>query len=164
LKLIIIFVAITLIGAWFLFTLYLMGYFPIEGFLGKLKLPTDTSQLGDSLGIINGLFSAVAVIFALIAILLQGKELKESTKAQNMQALALTDQLKQQDLSNKLNVLSVRLQYLRSEIDRMQVIINSVEGNTEQSDLFNNCVAKKNRYLKDSEKINLQMEKLMYQT
>lgn len=160
-KLMIFFLSMAFLGVWLAFNLYLLGYISIDGFESNLTLPKNTAELGDSLGVLNGLLSAIAVIFALIAILLQGKELKESTKAQNLQAKALTDQLKQQAISHRLNVLAIRLQYLRSEIDRMQQIIKSVDGDKDQAKLFNNCVLKKKRYLDESEKINREMESSM---
>ena len=79
---------------WIGFTLILAGVISIEFF--HIELPKNTAEFGDSMGLINGLFSSFAVILALVTVLFQGKELRESTLAQEAQAQALRHQIEQQ--------------------------------------------------------------------
>jgi len=72
---------ILFLGLWLFFIAYLAGYIPTYFFpqnFSNLTLPATTTQLGDSLSILDGIFTSIAILLGLIAILLQGKELKES--------------------------------------------------------------------------------------
>jgi hypothetical protein len=152
------------VGLWLLITIYLIGYLDVDwipSIIKKLGLPASTAELGDSLGLLNGLLSGLTVIFALIAVLIQGKELRNTSKAQQLQATVLIEQLKQQEVSNHLNVLSVRLQFLLSEISRMDLILNNINGQMEKGELFNNCSAKKKRHIEEAEFIDNQMKSLL---
>lgn len=163
-RLLIFTVTVFFVGLWVCANLYLLGIVTIESFPTKLTPPVNTAEYGDSLGILNGLFSAVAIVFALIAVLLQGKELKESTSAQYNQALTMQDQLDSQKRSIRLNILAVRLQYLLSEAARTDTIINNIEGDHNKSDLFHNCVDKKKRCLNQAEQIDFKIEHLLNST
>ena len=86
-KLVVLCISITIFSSWVILSWVLLGHADISWL--TLSLPKTTSEFGDSVGILNGLFSAFAVVLALVAVLLQGRELKASTKAQNEQADAL---------------------------------------------------------------------------
>lgn len=151
-------------GMWLFISVYLVGYLNVEWIpdpIKKLDLPVNTAELGDSLGLLNGLLSGLTVIFALIAVLIQGKELRKTSKAQQLQATVLLEQLRQQDDSNYLSVLSVRLQFLLSEISRMDLVLNDIQGEMEKRELFTNCNAKKNRHIDEVRLIDHEMESLL---
>ncbi len=73
----------------------LTGYIPdayLPDAIAGLEKPRSTSELGGALGIIDGIFSSIAITLGLIAILyqgrelrLQGEELASATEAQNLQ-------------------------------------------------------------------------------
>ncbi len=90
-----------------LFAFLIVGIFLQGGekeiFTG-FSMPKDTSELGGSLGILDGLFSTIAIFLGLIAVILQGKELKEQTKA-------ITEQLDEQKTKNRLTVYSAQLNF-----------------------------------------------------
>ncbi len=157
-------ITVILVGLWMVSSLYFLGQIPNEGmfkFLGALSLSKTTAELGDSFGLLNGLFSSLAVVIALIAIIIQGKELRESTRAQSQQAEALTIQLKHQETSNRLAALSVKLQFTMSEVARMDSIINNSKGKAGNQDLFNNCVSRKKTLIKESNSISDEISKLL---
>lgn len=174
-----IFIALILIGMWCGLSGILLGYIDLS--LANLKLPKNTAEYGDSLGILNGLFSAVAIFLALIAVLLQGKELKASTRAQNEQAEALLkqiiyqkelndrnleisstmlQQLRQQQIKNQIHILQAKQQYHSSEIDRMDKVLEKISGNREKADLFESCVAKKKEHIHELNNIKKEMSNL----
>lgn len=119
---IVIIALVLCLATWFGFTLVLSGFIPTKQlavFFPNLILPKTTGELGASLTIVEGIFSSLAVVFALVAVLLQGKELKKSTDAQRSQAGVLSAQLNQQTQSVRLSAYSARLQFLVAEIDRL---------------------------------------------
>ena len=114
---------------WLCLLAYLTGYIPqdlVPANLTKLTLPTSTTQLGDSLAVLDGLFTSIAIVLGLVAILLQGRELKESTKAQTEQAHSLSIQIGQQEASNRLGAFGARLQFLLTEADRLDTQVDSL--------------------------------------
>jgi hypothetical protein len=114
---------------WLALGAYLVGAHEAEWiakYFSNLKRPTSTAELGDSLAILGGLFSTVAVVLGLIAILLQGRELRLSTMAQTQQSAVMTQQIKQQIQSNVLAAYAARLQYLRSEMERLDAQIEKL--------------------------------------
>ena len=132
---------------WLCLLTYLTGYIPqelIPANLASMTLPKTTTELGDSLAILDGLFTSIAIVLGLIAILLQGRELKESTKAQTEQAHSLSVQIGQQDASNRLGAFGARLQFLLTEADRLDTQVDNLmrqvetESNTEKkTELWN---------------------------
>jgi hypothetical protein len=86
----------------------------------KLTVSSSFEGLGNAMATLDGLFSSIAIVLGLVAILFQGKELKASTDAQTLQAEALTKQLAQQEESNRLGAFSARLQFLSAEIEHME--------------------------------------------
>lgn len=169
-KLLVIGVAVLIFGMWLGLAGVLLGHVSIPGM--ALQLPTSTAALGDSAGVLNGIFSSVAVVLALAAVLLQGKELKDSTAAQNAQAESLAEQLKnqesitqtivnqleQQRVSNQILLLQTQQQYHASEIERMDSILLRIEGTTRSDNLFQNCVDKKKRHKKKLDEIQNEMD------
>lgn len=135
-----------------------------SGNSASYKLPSSTAEFGDSLGVLNSLFSSLAVILALAAVIMQGKELKESTAVQNHQTKALIEQLSQQTTSNRINTLSIRLQYLMSETERLQLIMAKIAGDFDKEELFNNCNRKKKRLQSEAEEIDSEMKSLLLKT
>jgi hypothetical protein len=178
-KLIVFLLGVVVFGAWALLSYVLLG--GIDASWLKLSLPKSTSEFGDSIGILNGLFSALAVVLALIAVLLQGKELKESTKAQNEQTDALKtqlghqerlnneqlkrsqtmmEQLEQQQMATRALILQAKQQYHSSEIARMDAILDKIDGNHDKSDLFESCRLKKKGHIKSINTIQVELDKL----
>lgn len=172
-------ITLTIFSSWIGLGGLLLGYIDFEGM--KLGLPTNTAEFGDSTNVLNGLFSSFAVVLALVAVLLQGRELKESTKAQNEQAEALkkqlvhqqeltkaelirsqaiVDQLKQQQTANQILLLQAQLQYHTGEISRMDIILDKYDGNFEKSDLYNGSRNKKQEHLASLRSLKQKIEKL----
>lgn len=156
-------------GTWVSLSYFLLGGVSIPWL--ELTLPKSTSEFGDSVGILNGLFSALAVVLAQVAVLLQGRELKESTKAQSEQANALKAQLKQQELINseqfkrsqtmmgqlqqqqiatRVIILQAQQQYHSAEITRMDSILEKIEGNHAKNELLKDAYQKRKSILKGS--------------
>ena len=124
------------------------------------------------MGLLNGLFSSITVVLALIAIIYQNKELRDSTKAQDEQALALNKQLLQQQkyseiqlekqqISNKIIALAARQKFIISEANRLSETIIELHDSFEQKELFNNCVYKKSRLREEANKIDEDMKFLL---
>lgn len=109
-----------LLGFWLLLLSYSVGFVPLPEQLRGLGLPTTLPELGDALAITDGLFTTIAISLGLIAILLQGRELKASTDANAEQAKALWLQMKQTQEANRLNALTARLQFLTSDNERLE--------------------------------------------
>lgn len=147
----------------------------------SLEYPGSTSDLGESLGLLNGLLSSIAIVLALLAVLIQSKELKDSTKAQNeqveslnkqlehqqsitgaqlKQAEAITKQLEQQQISNRIVGLSARQRYLLSEMSRMDTIISS---DTAGDTLVDNCKRKKSRLQDEAQGIDKEIQDVLVQ-
>ncbi|AFT67371.1 hypothetical protein Q91_1334 [Cycloclasticus sp. P1] len=159
---------------WFVYILYLTGYIPEEQIPDKftqLELPKTTAELGDSLALIDSLFASVALVLGLVAILIQGKELKASTKAQTSQAKTLELQIKQQQDSNLLGAYSVRQTFLLSDCERLNNQIESLvsqelkETNTEKKSelwkLIKNSRNKERKQREESKKIDANIENLL---
>ena len=124
------------------------------------------------MGLLNGLFSSITVVLALIAIIYQNKELRDSTKAQDEQAIALNKQLLQQQkyseiqlekqqISNKIIALAARQKFIISEANRLSETIIELHDSFEQKELFNNCVYKKSRLREEANKIDEDMKFLL---
>ena len=124
------------------------------------------------MGLLNGLFSSITVVLALIAIIYQNKELRDSTKAQDEQALTLNKQLLQQQkyseiqlekqqISNKIIALAARQKFIISEANRLSETIIELHDSFEQKELFNNCVYKKSRLREEANKIDEDMKFLL---
>lgn len=107
-----------------------------ESFL-RLALPESFASLGNAMTTLDGLFSSIAIVLGLIAILFQGKELKESTNAQAIQAAAMTQQIQQQVASNVLGAYSARLSFLSADIELMEVKINDMVQRVKRDKLKN---------------------------
>lgn len=124
-----LFLVIIFVCLWVTFNAYLLDFFPKEYLprvFAKITLPNNAATLGDSAAVLESLFSSIALALSLIAIFLQGKELKTAAEAQTDQAISLSKQLKQQENSNKIVAYSARLQYLLSESDRLDLKINEL--------------------------------------
>ncbi len=171
--------SLLLLGFWLFLSYFFLGHVKIEWL--SLALPKTTAEFGDSIGTLNGLFSSIAVILALVAVLLQGKGLKASTKAQHEQADALKqqlenqgkiteeqlrrsrtmiDQLQQQQMTNKIIILQAQQQYHSTEILRMDGVLEQIESNPEKVDLFKNCVEKKKGHIAELKKVSKEFENL----
>lgn len=92
----------------------------LPGRLADLAATNSFEGIGNAMATLDGLFSSIAILLGLIAILLQGKELNASTQAQTEQSEALSRQILQQEASNRLGAYSARLQFLSAEIEHME--------------------------------------------
>lgn len=174
---IVIFSAILFVGLWIASVYVLLGAEWSNFF--DLEYPASTSDLGESLGVLNGLLSSIAIVLALLAVLIQSKELKDSTKAQNQQAEALkkqleqqqsiteaqlkqaeaiAQQLEQQQISNRIVGLSARQKFLLSEMSRMDSIISSESAS---ETLIDNCKKKKSRLQNEAQDIDKEIEDVL---
>ncbi len=108
------------LSTWGAVLLVATGLAPLPTFLEGMELPTTLAGLGDALAITDGIFTTMAITLGLIAILLQGRELKASTDANAEQAKALWLQMKQTQEANRLNAMTARLQFLTSDNERLE--------------------------------------------
>lgn len=144
--------------------------------LTTLELPTSFALLGESMTTLDGLFSSIAIVLGLIAILFQGTELKASTDAQRLQSEALTKQIAQQEESNRLGAYSARLQFLSAEVEHLEVKINDMVNRTQghkengedqkTTELWNIIKAtrkKQQRYREQAENIDRQIQQYFNQ-
>ncbi|MDQ6962581.1 MAG: hypothetical protein Q9M28_08650 [Mariprofundaceae bacterium] len=180
-RLLIAIIALFVIGIWVFLAYFLMGEINIPHI--SLALPKSTESFSNSTTFLTGLLSSFSVILGLIAVLLQGKELKESTSAQRAQATALekqsesqqkvlasqldrseamVKQLEQQATANRILILQAKQQYDSSEVSRMDSILNQLKVKdikTTNNLLFENCVAKKKVHIKSLKDIQNEMDK-----
>lgn len=142
--------------------------------LSQLELPTSFAHLGEAMATLDGLFSSIAIVLGLVAILFQGKELQASTEAQTLQAAALTQQISQQEESNRLGAYSVRLSFLSAEIDhmgdRISAMVGQADGLTQKGEakkaadlwvIIKRTRAKQENYRKQAEQIDLTIQQLL---
>lgn len=140
----------------------------------NLKLPSNFDELGGAMSTLDGLFSSIAIILGLIAILLQGRELKASTEAQALQAKALTQQIEQQEAANLLGAYSARLTYLSAEIEMMENNIKNMvdqvqspnlswsdEKIKEKWEIIKNTRSKQQRYRQETIDIDSRVQELL---
>lgn len=142
----------------------------------RLKLPDGFDEVGGAMSTLDGLFSSIAIVLGLIAILFQGRELKASTEAQALQAQALTQQIAQQEAANLLGAYSARLSYLSAEIELMENNINSMveqaknptpsmsnDKVTELWEIIKRTRNKQQRYRQETVEIDNRIQKLLTQ-
>ena len=151
------------------------GLVPLPTFLAGLELPTSLAGLGDALAITDGIFTTMAITLGLVAILLQGRELKASTDANAEQAKALWLQMKQTQEANRLNAMTARLQFLTSDNDRLEMQVarlktqieglgepeNDSDGGTKRSELWDILKAsdeRRRRQVEQARIISVEME------
>lgn len=165
---IVIFVLLLFLGLWAMLGAYLTKVLPITDYLPKaitnLALPKSTAELGDSLAILDGIFSSIAIVLGLVAIIFQSKELKESVRAQAEQANILSIQIEQQNKSNRLAAYTARLQFLLGEMDRLgrdiERLVETLNGmpesseKTEKQKILDNTIEKRKRYRDEANHIN----------
>ena len=178
-KFFILLITLVIISSWIGLSLLLLGHIQIEGI--QLELPKSMASFGDASGILNGVFSSFAVILALITVLFQGKELRESTAAQNEQSQSLKEQLQhqqkitksqlersqaimsqleQQQVTNKILILQAKQQYHSSEISRMDSVLDKLDGDFSKQKLYNNCISKKKEHVEHLKDIENDFKKL----
>lgn len=95
---------------------------------------------------------------------MQGLELKASTAAQTEQAVALTEQIKQQQESNRVGAYTACLQFLLSGADRIDLkitqlvveveTISDLQKKAEKWDLIKNLRNKELKYRDEAMGIN----------
>lgn len=128
-----------------------------EHFAPSLLRPASTAELGDSMGIFNGLLSSVAVLLALAAVVMQGKALHQQN-AQHASAL-------------KVSALSTRLQFLNAEVERLGGQANSIDDQIkratdagQKSELYKIMRASRNKQLRlrdEAEQVNAQLTAML---
>lgn len=83
----------------------------------------ERGSFGDMFGAVNALFSGLAFLGIIIAIVIQYQELRESRIAQQKTATALTNQLKTVEFRTRLEALNLL-------IEGQQRLLNRMEDNT----------------------------------
>lgn len=165
-------ITVMIMACWVGLFAILLGWIELEWLV--LRLPGSMAEFSDATGVLNGLFSSFAVLLALVAVLLQGRELKEATMAQYEQAASLNaqlecqqsvtdaiiEQLKEQQKSNAILLFQVRQQYHLAEVERMDGILDKIKNENRSDNLFQNCVDKKSRHKKQLDVIQRIMEEL----
>ncbi len=176
-KLFVTLVFIVFVALWLMAITLFAGIIPTDwlpGALAKLSVSNSFEGVGNAMATLDGLFSSIAILLGLIAILLQGRELKASTQAQTEQSEALSQQLLQQVTSNKLGAYSARLQFLSAEIEHMESRIPGMlekaadykqKQDQEQADkmweLIRNTRRKIERYRTESTQIDEKIRSLL---
>jgi hypothetical protein len=132
-------------GLWIAFAAVLIGNVPswLPTSFSALARPTSFADLGQSFSLFDGLFSSLALVLGLTAVLIQ---------------------IRQQADSNVIGAFSARQQFLIAECDRLEQQIQSLK-NSEKVDtsLFTNMVEKKKRLLDESKKIDGRLKELLNQ-
>lgn len=108
-----------------------------------LARPTSIADLGQSFSLFDGLFSSLALVLGLTAVLIQ---------------------IRQQADSNVIGAFSARQQFLLAECDRLEQQIQSLKNSGKpDTSLFTNMVEKKKRLLDESKKIDGRLKELLNQ-
>lgn len=110
----------------------------LERHLGR---PENMAQLGDSFGALNALFSSIALILALAAILIQSKH---------------------QTVANAIGGYSARQQFLIAECGRLENVLEQLKQRGQYDpELFRNTAEKKKRYLFEVNAIDRRIKDLL---
>lgn len=128
---------------WAAFGAMLLGFFPqgwmIPGF-ETLTPPSTTAELGDSFSVFGALFSSLALVMGLLAIIIQAR---------------------QQADSNVIGALSARHQYLLADCERLEDRIQDIKKTAYDQGLFKNMVAKQKRLREECENIDKRLAELL---
>lgn len=109
-----------------------------------MQLPKTMAELGDSFSLLDGLFSSLALVMGLWAVLIQ---------------------VRQQADSNVIGGLSVRQQFLLAECARLEAHIQELKTNGDYDPtLFKNMVDKKKRLRSECEDIDGHLRDLLAKT
>lgn len=170
-------VFIVFVALWLVAIALFAGMIPVDWLpdsLAKLGTSSSFEGLGDAMATLDGLFSSIAILLGLVAILLQGRELQASTQAQTEQSEALSRQILQQEDSNRLGAYSARLQFLSAEIEHLESRIpgmiekaNGYKQTQEQDkadelwDIIKNTRGKIERYRKEAGHIDEKIKSLL---
>lgn len=107
----------------------------------SLDFPKTTADLGQSFSLLDGLLSSFALTLGLAAIVIQ---------------------IRQQADSNVIGALSIRLQFLIAESDRLENGIKELKSSSLRDvTLFNNMVEKKKRCLAECREIDKRLNMLL---
>src|SRR5690625_3955606 len=146
--------------------------------IAGMRLPASFAELGESMGLLDSLFASVAIVLGLVAILFQGREIKASADAQALQAAILSEQISNQEYSNRLLAYSTRLQFLTSQIEYLeesngdiwerQIPAKERQGDAEEvkklKDIVMSVRKKIRRYRKEAEEIDQDTKLLLRQS
>jgi hypothetical protein len=135
---------IAAVAAWAAFVAILIGSYSPEWLptaFSKLRLPKTAADLGQSLTLVDGLISSIALVLGLLAILTQ---------------------MRQQADSNIIGAFSARQQFLLAECERLEIQIQQlkVSGKFDKT-LFDNMVSKKQQLLKEAQQIDVRLQDLL---
>lgn len=133
---------VVLLAVWFGFAYFLVTPELLKTVpaISALTLPKSWNELGDALGVLNGLFNSVAILLGLIALYMQGRQINES--------------IRQQKLANEITAKIAKQEFLMRESDRLEASIQSLKSSNQYDQtLFTNMVNKKKRYLAEANKL-----------
>lgn len=176
-KLYVTLVFILFVALWLTAIALFAGMIPADWLpdsLAGMAVSESFEGIGNAMATLDGLFSSIAILLGLVAILLQGRELKASTQAQTEQSEALSRQILQQEASNRLGACAARLQFLSAEIEHLE---SRIPGMKEQADsckqnqkldkadelwnIIKNTRGKIERYRKEAESIDQKIQSLL---
>lgn len=156
-----LFISTLVLAAWLYFFLVSVGKVDAPSLLDGVRLPKTMAELGDSLGVINGLMSSLAVVLALVTLAQQRKDAQRAKKDQNMATRMLSEQLANQNEANQImadqltnQYRSMRQSYLVAEEARLQGILERIDGDHRKAELWTNVVKRKNKVLRELELLN----------
>ena len=134
----------TAVVAWLGFVAILLGlYAPtwMPAAFAHIQLPKTAADLGQSMTLIEGLTSSIALVLGLLAVLTQ---------------------MRQQADSNIIGAFGTRQQFLLAECDRLESQIQSLKTSQKyDKTLFDNMVSKKKRLLDEAQEIDIRLANLL---
>lgn len=132
-----------------------VGVVPSPSILSQLKPPATMAELGDSLGVVNGLMSSLAVILALQTLVSQRRDSMRAGEEQAKYQEFLLEQL-------TIQTLTSRQSYLMGEEERLQGILDRTAGELRHEQLRGNVMRRKSRVLSELKDVEETLRDRLY--
>lgn len=113
------------------------------------------AELGDSLGVVNGLMSSLAVILALQTLVSQRRDSMRAGEEQAKYQEFLLEQL-------TIQTLTSRQSYLMGEEERLQGILDRTAGELRHEQLRGNVMRRKSRVLSELKDVEETLRDRLY--
>lgn len=147
--------SIFLLLIWGAYFFVMVGVLPSPSILSQLKAPATMAELGDSLGVVNGLMSSLAVILALQTLVSQRRDSMRAGEEQAKYQEFLLEQL-------TIQTLSSRQSYLMGEEERLQGILDRTAGELRHEQLRGNVMRRKSRVLSELKDVEETLRDRLY--
>lgn len=150
-----VFVSCVFIIAWAAYFLVAVGAIPSPEILEGLVRPKTMAELGDSLGVVNGLMSSLAVILALQTLLTQRRDPARAEREQGRYHEFLMQQ-------QRIQCLTARQTYLMGEEERLQGILDRTDGEYRHETMRQRVKNRKKRVLGELGDVEEELGRLVY--